>query len=155
MLQKENEIKTNEVTYNRSEESAKLLEQFMKNPVNIRPMIPEGNHRAIFIDWLTKQYKDYKGFQIRLKINNVEYEHDLPFSAKDHDAAMKQMEIYQDILRDISRQFGLVGDVYIDDLNKYTGCEFDMHVIIKDGRRYTNFYKAREVPAPVEEAPKF
>jgi hypothetical protein len=156
MLSKnENEVKSAEVTYNRTEESKKLLEQFLKNPINIKPQIPEGSHRAIFLGWEAKQFKDYMGFQIKLEIDSVTYEHDLPFSAKDPEAAIKQMQIYQDILRDISRQFGLIGDIYIDDLNEFSGQEFDMFVIIKDGKRYTNFYKARELPTTPEAAPKF
>lgn len=134
---------------NRMEESKKLLEQFMQRPVTIKPIIPVGSHRAVFNGFVTKEFRETVGFEIKLQINGIDYSYDMPFSASGENAE-KQMRIYEGIIRDIGRQFGLYGDVYLDTLNEYIGTEIDLHVVVKDGRRYTNFYKAKEVESETE-----
>lgn len=157
MITKNNE---NTNTFNRVDESAKLLEMFKTQAINIKPMIPEGSHKATFNGWDSHIFNNsqgvrlYEGFQIKLIINGTEYKHDLPFSAKTAGASQKQFSMYTEILRDIGRQFALVGDVYIDDINAHKGQTIDLHVIIKDGKRFTNFYKAKEITKPTE-TPKF
>jgi hypothetical protein len=136
MLKKENP--------NRMEESKKLLQQFMSRPVTIKPIIPVGSHRAVFNGFVTKEFRETVGFELKLNINGIDYSHDMPFSASGENAE-KQLKIYEGIIRDIGRQFGLYGDVYIDTLNEHVGKEIDLHVVVKDGRRYVNFYKAKEV----------
>lgn len=145
MLKKEN---VNDL--NRMEASKRLMEQFMSRPVTIKPVIPVGNHRAIFNGFATKVFRETVGFELKLRINETDYTHDMPFSASSENAE-KQMAIYEGIMRDIGRQFGLYGDIYIDTLNEHIGTEIDLHVVVKDGRRYTNFYKAKETePAESE-----
>ena len=142
-------LKKNENNMNRMEESRKLMKQFMSRPVTIKPVIPVGSHRAVFNGFVTKEFRETVGFEIKLHINGIDYSHDMPFSASAENAE-KQMRIYEGILRDIGRQFGLYGDVYIDTLNEYIGTEIDLHVVLKDGRRYVNFYKAKEVEPETE-----
>lgn len=144
MLQKE---KGNDL--NKLEESKKLLQQFLSRPVTIKPIIPVGSHRAVFNGFATKTFRETVGFEIKLHINGIDYSYDMPFSASSENAE-KQMRIYESIIRDIGRQFGLYGDVYIDTLNEHVGREIDLHVVVKDGRRYTNFYKAKEVESETE-----
>lgn len=141
MLRKENP--------NKMEESKKLLQQFMSRPVTIKPIIPVGSHRAVFNGFVTKEFRETVGFEIKLHINGIDYSYDMPFSASSENAE-KQMRIYESIIRDIGRQFGLYGDVYIDTLNEHAGKEIDLHVVVKDGRRFTNFYKAKEVEPETE-----
>lgn len=141
MLKKENP--------GRMEESRKLLEQFLSKPVTIKPIIPVGSHRAVFNGFVTKEFRETVGFEIKLHINGIDYSYDMPFSASSENAE-KQMRIYESIIRDIGRQFGLYGDVYIDTLNEHAGKEIDLHVVVKDGRRFTNFYKAKEVEPETE-----
>ena len=141
MLKKEN--------LNKLEESKKLLQQFMSRPVTIKPIIPVGSHRAVFNGFVTKEFRETVGFELKLNINGIDYTHDMPFSASGENAE-KQMRIYESIIKDIGRQFGLYGDVYIDTLNEHIGTEIDLHVVVKDGRRYTNFYKAKEVEPETE-----
>jgi len=142
MLKKEN--------LDKMAESKKLMEQFLSRPVTIKPIIPVGSHKAVFNGFATKTFKETVGFELRLKINGTDYTHDMPFSAAPGEKAEKQMAIYEGIIRDIGRQFGLYGDVYIDTLNEHIGAEIDLHVVVKDGRRYTNFYKAKEVEPETE-----
>ena len=142
MLRKEN--------LNRMEESKKLLQQFMSRPVTIKPIIPVGSHRAVFNGFVTKEFRETVGFELKLNINGIDYSHDMPFSAAPGEKAERQMAIYESIMKDIGRQFGLYGDVYIDTLNEHVGKEIDLHVVVKDGRRYTNFYKAKEVEPETE-----
>ena len=142
-------LKKNENNMNRMEESKKLLEQFMSRPVTIKPIIPVGSHRAVFNGFVTKEFRETVGFELKLNINGIDYSYDMPFSASPENAE-KQMRIYESIIRDIGRQFGLYGDVYIDTLNEHIGKEIDLHVVLKDGRRYTNFYKAKEVEPETE-----
>jgi len=142
MLKKEN--------LDKMAESKKLMEQFLSRPVTIKPIIPVGSHKAVFNGFATKTFKETVGFELRLKINGTDYTHDMPFSAAPGEKAEKQMAIYEGIIRDIGRQFGLYGDVYIDTLNEHIGTEIDLHVVVKDGRRYTNFYKAKEVEPETE-----
>jgi len=134
----------------RMAESKKLMEQFMSRPVTIKPIIPVGSHRAVFNGFVTKEFREVVGFEIKLHINGIDYSYDMPFSASSPENAEKQMRIYEGIMRDIGRQFGLYGDVYIDTLNEHIGKEIDLHVVVKDGRRYTNFYKAKEVEPETE-----
>jgi len=134
----------------RMEESKRLMEQFMSRPVTIKPIIPVGSHRAVFNGFVTKEFREVVGFEIKLHINGIDYSYDMPFSASSPENAEKQMRIYEGIMRDIGRQFGLYGDVYIDTLNEHIGKEIDLHVVVKDGRRYTNFYKAKEVEPETE-----
>ena len=134
----------------RMAESKKLMEQFMSRPVTIKPIIPVGSHRAVFNGFVTKEFRETVGFEIKLHINGIDYSYDMPFSASSPENAEKQMRIYEGIMRDIGRQFGLYGDVYIDTLNEHIGKEIDLHVVVKDGRRYTNFYKAKEVEPETE-----
>ena len=141
MLKKENP--------GRMEESRKLLEQFLSKPVTIKPIIPVGSHRAVFNGFVTKEFRETVGFEIKLHINGMDYSYDMPFSASAENAE-KQLKIYESIIKDIGRQFGLYGDVYIDTLNEHAGEEIDLHVVVKDGRRYTNFYKAKEVESETE-----
>ena len=141
MLKKEN--------LNKRELSKQLMEQFMSSPVTIKPIIPVGSHRAVFNGFVPKEFRESVGFEIKLHINGIDYSHDMPFSASGENAE-KQMEIYRNIIKDIGRQFGLYGDVYIDTLNEHVGKEIDLHVVVKDGRRYTNFYKAKEVEPETE-----
>ena len=141
MLRKENP--------NKMEESKKLLQQFLSKPVTIKPIIPVGSHRAVFNGFVTKEFRETVGFEIKLHINGTDYSYDMPFSASAENAE-KQLKIYESIIRDIGRQFGLYGDVYIDTLNEHVGKEIDLHVVVKDGRRYTNFYKAKEVEPETE-----
>ena len=131
-------------------ESKKLMEQFLSRPVTIKPIIPVGSHRAVFNGFVTKEFRETVGFEIKLHINGIDYSYDMPFSASSPENAEKQMRIYEGIIRDIGRQFGLYGDVYIDTLNEHVGKEIDLHVVVKDGRRYTNFYKAKEVEPETE-----
>lgn len=141
--------KENGKDLNRMEASKKLMEQFMSRPVTIKPIIPVGSHRAVFNGFVTKEFRETVGFEIKLQINGIDYSYDMPFSASSENAE-KQMRIYEGIIRDIGRQFGLYGDVYIDTLNEHIGTEIDLHVVVKDGRRYTNFYKAKEVEPETE-----
>ena len=141
MLKKEN--------LNKMELSKQMMEQFMSRPVTIKPIIPVGSHRAVFNGFVTKEFRETVGFEIELHINGIDYSYDMPFSASGENAE-KQMRIYESIIRDIGRQFGLYGDVYIDTLNEHIGKEIDLHVVLKDGRRYTNFYKAKEVEPETE-----
>ena len=141
MLKKEN--------LDKMEMSRKLMEQFMQRPVTIKPIIPVGSHRAVFNGFVTKTFRETVGFEIKLHINGIDYSYDMPFSASAENAE-KQLKIYESIIRDIGRQFGLYGDVYIDTLNEHIGKEIDLHVVVKDGRRYTNFYKAKEVEPETE-----
>jgi len=141
MLKKEN--------LNKMELSKQMMEQFMSRPVTIKPIIPVGSHRAVFNGFVTKEFRETVGFEIKLHINGIDYSYDMPFSASGENAE-KQMRIYESIIRDIGRQFGLYGDVYIDTLNEHIGKEIDLHVVLKDGRRYTNFYKAKEVEPETE-----
>jgi len=145
MLKKNESVKD----LNRMEESKKLLQQFMSRPVTIKPIIPVGSHRAVFNGFVTKEFRETVGFEIKLHINGIDYSYDMPFSASAENAE-KQLKIYESIIRDIGRQFGLYGDVYIDTLNEHIGTEIDLHVVLKDGRRYTNFYKAKEVEPETE-----
>ena len=131
------------------EESKKLMEQFMRRPVTIKPLIPVGNHRAVFNGFATKMFRETVGFELKLNINETDYTHDMPFSASSENAG-KQMAIYEGIMRDIGRQFGLYGDIYIDTLNEHIGTEIDLHVVVKNGKRYTNFYKAKEADPEVK-----
>lgn len=142
MLKKEN--------LDRMAESKKLMEQFISRPVTIKPIIPVGSHRAVFNGFATKEFRETVGFEIKLHINGIDYSYDMPFSAAPGEKAERQMRIYEGVLRDIGRQFGLYGDVYIDTLNEYIGAEIDLHVVVKDGRRYVNFYKAKETEPEVE-----
>jgi|LSQX01.3.fsa_nt_gb hypothetical protein len=142
MLKKEN--------LDKMEMSRKLMEQFMQRPVTIKPIIPVGSHRAVFNGFVTKTFRETVGFEIKLHINGIDYSYDMPFSASPGEKAEKQLKIYESIIKDIGRQFGLYGDVYIDTLNEYVGKEIDLHVVVKDGRRYTNFYKAKEVEPETE-----
>lgn len=135
---------------NRMEESKKLLQQFMSRPVTIKPIIPVGSHRAVFNGFVTKEFRETVGFEIKLQINGIDYSYDMPFSAAPGEKAERQMAIYESIMRDIGRQFGLYGDIYLDTLNEYIGAEIDLHVRLKDGRRYTNFYKAKETEPETE-----
>ena len=141
MLKKEN--------LNKMELSKQMMEQFMSRPVTIKPIIPVGSHRAVFNGFVTKEFRETVGFEIKLHINGIDYSYDMPFSASAENAE-KQLKIYESIIRDIGRQFGLYGDVYIDTLNEHIGKEIDLHVVLKDGRRYTNFYKAKEVEPETE-----
>ncbi len=141
MLKKEN--------LDKMEMSRKLMEQFMQRPVTIKPIIPVGSHRAVFNGFVTKTFRETVGFEIKLHINGIDYSYDMPFSASAENAE-KQLKIYESIIKDIGRQFGLYGDVYIDTLNEHIGTEIDLHVVVKDGRRYTNFYKAKEVEPETE-----
>ena len=141
MLKKEN--------LNKRELSKQLMEQFMSSPVTIKPIIPVGSHRAVFNGFVPKEFRESVGFEIKLHINGIDYSHPMPFSASGENAE-RQMEIYGNIIKDIGRQFGLYGDVYIDTLNEHVGKEIDLHVVVKDGRRYTNFYKAKEVEPETE-----
>jgi hypothetical protein len=131
------------------EASKKLMEQFMSRPVTIKPVIPAGNHRAVFNGFAPKVFRETVGFELKLRINETDYTYDMPFSASSENAG-KQMAIYEGIMRDIGRQFGLYGDIYIDTLNGYIGKEIDLHVVVKDGKRYTNFYKAKEAEPEVK-----
>lgn len=142
MLKKEN--------LDKMEMSRKLMEQFMQRPVTIKPIIPVGSHRAVFNGFVTKTFRETVGFEIKLHINGIDYSYDMPFSASPGEKAEKQLKIYESIIKDIGRQFGLYGDVYIDTLNEHIGTEIDLHVVVKDGRRYTNFYKAKEVEPETE-----
>ena len=142
MLKKEN--------LDKMEMSRKLMEQFMQRPVTIKPIIPVGSHRAVFNGFVTKTFRETVGFEIKLHINGIDYSYDMPFSASPGEKAEKQLKIYESIIKDIGRQFGLYGDVYIDTLNEHIGKEIDLHVVDKDGRRYTNFYKAKEVEPETE-----
>lgn len=144
-----NENAKNLNSTDRMAESKKLMEQFMSRPVTIKPIIPVGSHRAVFNGFVTKTFRETVGFEIKLQINGIDYSYDMPFSASSENAE-KQMRIYESIIRDIGRQFGLYGDVYIDTLNEHIGAEIDLHVVVKDGRRYTNFYKAKEVEPETE-----
>lgn len=131
------------------EASKQMMQQFLSRPVTIKPIIPVGSHRAVFNGFVTKEFRETVGFEIKLQINGIDYSYDMPFSASGENAE-KQMRIYEGIIRDIGRQFGLYGDVYLDTLNEYIGTEIDLHVVVKDGRRYTNFYKAKEVESETE-----
>ena len=142
-------LKKNESNMNRMEESKKLMEQFMSRPVTIKPIIPVGSHRAVFNGFVTKEFRETVGFEIKLHINGIDYSYDMPFSASPENAE-KQMRIYEGILRDIGRQFGLYGDVYIDTLDDHIGTVIYLHVVVRDGRRCTNFYKAKEVEPETE-----
>jgi len=145
MLKKEN---VNDL--NKMEMSKQLMEQFMSRPVTIKPIIPVGSHRAVFNGFVTKEFRETVGFEIKLQINGIDYSHDMPFSAAPGEKAERQMAIYESIMKDIGRQFGLYGDIYLDTLNEYIGAEIDLHVRLKDGRRYTNFYKAKETEPETE-----
>ena len=134
---------------NKMELSKQMMQQFLNRPVTIKPVIPVGSHRAVFNGFATKEFRETVGFEIKLHINGIDYSYDMPFSASSENAE-KQMRIYESIIRDIGRQFGLYGDVYIDTLNEHVGTEIDLHVRLKDGRRYTNFYKAKEVEPETE-----
>lgn len=157
MLTKSTEI-VNE--YNRETESKKLAEMFRKQSVTIRPKLPEGNSVVIFKGFNPHTFKDasgarlYEGFQIIMELDNKTYTHDMPFSAKDPEAAQKQLGIYSNILKDLGRQFNLEGDIYIDDVNKFTDQNIDVSICVKNNKRYTNFYKAKEQITPTE-TPKF
>lgn len=144
MLKKEN---GNDL--NKMELSKQMMQQFLNRPVTIKPIIPVGSHRAVFNGFVTKEFRETVGFEIKLHINGIDYSYDMPFSASAENAE-KQLKIYESIIRDIGRQFGLYGDVYIDTLNEHVGKEIDLHVVVKDGRRYTNFYKAKEVEPETE-----
>ena len=142
MLRKEN--------LDKMEMSKQMMQQFMSRPVTIKPIIPVGSHRAVFNGFVTKEFRETVGFEIKLQINGIDYSHDMPFSAAPGEKAERQMAIYESIMKDIGRQFGLYGDIYLDTLNEYIGAEIDLHVRLKDGRRYTNFYKAKEVEPETE-----
>ena len=135
---------------NKMELSKQMMQQFMSRPVTIKPIIPVGSHRAVFNGFVTKEFRETVGFELRLNINGIDYSHDMPFSAAPGEKAERQMAIYESIMKDIGRQFGLYGDIYLDTLNEHVGEEIDLHVVVKDGRRYTNFYKAKEVEPETE-----
>lgn len=144
------DVKTTETTeYNRLDASANLMNLFKTQGTVVHPLIPEGDHTPIFLGWHDKEFKDklgvrlYDGFVVKLKIGDKEYEHNMPFSAKDAEASQKQLIIYQGILTDLARQFELTGEIYIDDINKFIGREINLHVVVKEGKRYTNFYKSK------------
>ena len=132
------------------EMSRKLMEQFMQRPVTIKPIIPVGSHSAVFNGFVTNTFRETVGFEIKLHINGIDYSYDMPFSASPGEKSEKQLKIYESIIKDIGSQFGLYGEVYIATLNEYVGKEIDLHVVVKDGRRYTNFYKAKEVEPETE-----
>ena len=48
-----NENAKNPNSMDRMEESKKLLQQFLSRPVTIKPIIPVGNHKAIFNGFAT------------------------------------------------------------------------------------------------------
>lgn len=121
---------------NKMERSRQLMEQFLSKPVTIKPVLPVGSHRVVFNGFAQKVFKETVGFEIKLSLNGIDYCYDMPFSASSENAE-KQMRIYESIIKDIGRQFGLYGDVYIDTLNEHIGAEIDLHVVVKDGRRYT------------------
>lgn len=146
--------------FNRLDESKKLMDMFKKQGAFIAPQIPEGEHLATFKGWIDKEFYDkmgvkmYDGFTVRLQIGDKEYNHDMPFSAKEAEAGQKQFSIYLDVLKAIARQFGVIGEVYIDDVNAHIGKQIDLHVVKKENSTYVNFYKAKPKQEAAE-TPKF
>lgn len=136
-----------------------LMSAFKTQGVTINPVIPEGEHKAIFKGWSETEFKDdlglvkYPGYTISLLIDGKAYEHHLRFSATTAENQLKQFNIFKDIFQDIARQFKLDGQVTINDLNAHIGETIYLHVVIKDGKRYTNFYQKKAAPVVNNEVP--
>lgn len=121
------------------ETALKLFEAFVGKGVEIAPVLPVGQHEAVFQGLVTDMMKMV--FTVKFTVADVTYSHNIRYTPKTAEQIRWTFEA-------LAKQFGVVGSIAFEDYNKFIGKTFTVWAVKVEG--YSSVFYNYRAPKTTE-----